>query len=187
MPRPADAEVFQALVRRFGQDVEPEWDVAKGSEDLFDRALQYAPRLDFAIRPFNTNARTNHEMRQQIVETGIRNLEFIEALHASSDIPTRNLGRNPNPRCFLAIELERETSRKDRLGGIINASAMGIVGIVVGADEDVYRSLVRLRGYLDYLPDVGKAPASPQNILIMTRQSFLDVLNRPTPTMSNGS
>lgn len=56
----------------------------------------------------------------------------------------RRIVPNSNPRCFVAIELERSTGPKHRMGSIINAGAVGKIGIVIGLGDSAYRSLKRI-------------------------------------------
>jgi hypothetical protein len=102
---------------------------------------------------------------------------FLEVLNIERE---QDLIFNINPRCFLAIEIERETSEKHVLGGIINASALGKVGIIVTKDEK-YQSAMRIRRYLRFLVAVGKG-GEPEdvtlgkNTILLPRTEFLEVL-----------
>jgi hypothetical protein len=176
VPRVSDRRIFQALFRQFGDDAQSEWDVAKDARDEYDRHLIYAPRVDFAIGPFNTEMVNDEQKVAEIVRTAEQHTSLLLRLKVSSDSANRPLERNHNPRCFMAIEIERTTSRKHKLGGILNASAIGLVGIVLAPDDKVYRSLVRIRNYLDYIKRVGKTRQAPDNILIIKRRDFLRVM-----------
>ena len=85
---------------------------------------------------------------------------------------------NANPRSF-AVELEKETDEKHVLGGIVHASGLAKVGIIV-TDDDLkkYRSIMRIRRYLRFLIAVGKT-GNPshvtlgKNTIVLPRAQFL--------------
>jgi hypothetical protein len=83
---------------------------------------------------------------------------------------------NPNPRCFIAIEIENSGSRKHRIGSIVNAFAMGKVGILLARDEKNLTILRSAKDYLDFIHQVGKTQYSPKNILILLYEEFLNHL-----------
>lgn len=58
---------------------------------------------------------------------------------------------------------------------MINASSLGLYGIMIAPDAKVERSLVRIRRYLDFLGGAGKL-IQPRNILVITKEAFLEVL-----------
>lgn len=103
---------------------------------------------------------------------------FLEQLKLKSDCIDMDFSLNDNPRCFLTIEVENTTSVKHKLGSIINASALGKIGIVVGYSEGAYKTLTRIRKYLDLLKSVGKISYSSDNVIIIKRRDFISELIR---------
>jgi len=165
------------LERVFGRhNVIEEWDVAKNSSDAFTRKL-YCPRVDYAIGPFNIDAHII-DNNKSIIEASEKYGELVQRFKLVSDRANSILEANPNPRCFLAIELEDKTSRKHRLGSLINASAIGRIGIIVASNDEVFSSFVKIRSYLDFLLDVGKTRYAPKNVLILREGDFLEALKR---------
>lgn len=173
------AEILYELKRIFGNDnVKKEWDVAKNSRDAYTREL-YCPRVDFAVGPFNIDANIAYNNRL-INELYYKHEEILERLKSRSDSNDRALETNENPRCFLALELEARTSRKHRLGSLINASAIGKIGIIVAVDDSVFESLVKIRRYLEFLQRVWKTRNAPKNVIIITEDNFLKTLKEPS-------
>jgi hypothetical protein len=168
-------EIFNRLKQIFGdQNVMPEWDVAKNSQDAYTREI-YCPRVDFAIGPFNTDANIDYN-NMLIEEVHQRYRNLLELLKSRSDSKDKILEPNENPRCFLVIELEHENSRKHRLGSIVNASALGKIGIIVASNHRVFESLVKIRKYLEFIQRVRKATFAPENVIIITGENFLKSL-----------
>ena len=62
------------------------------------------------------------------------------------------------------------------MASIINASAIGLLGIIVVPSEKVFKKVIRLRKYLEFLQGVGKIIYAPNNVLIMTQEKLIDVL-----------
>jgi hypothetical protein len=173
--RIVDTELQERIIRRFGNNnVIPEWDVARDSHDALDRHI-YCPRIDFAVGPFNTNAELR-ENNQLITEEYEKHLPFFNQLKNANQEEWRPLAPNRNPRCFIAIEVEKSGSRKHRIGSIINASAIGKVGILVAVDEGNYRALNRIRRYLDFINRAEKSDFYPQNVLIVRRDDFMNLV-----------
>lgn len=105
---------------------------------------------------------------------------LIEAIKARSDIRDKTLALNENPRCFLAIEIEHKTSRKHRLGSIVNASAIGKIGIIAASNLTVFNSLIKIRKYLEYINSVGKLKYNPRNVMILLAEDLLEALETNT-------
>jgi len=163
-------EVFIRLKQVFGKEnVVKEWNVAKSSKDAYTREL-YCPRVDFAVGPFNIDANIEYNNRL-IKEAYQKYRKLLKLLKTRSD--NRALEPNENPRCFLVIEVEHKSSRKHRLGSIVNASALGKIGIIVASNQRVFESLVKIRRYLEFLERVRKTRSAPENVMIITQENFL--------------
>ncbi len=157
-----NAATFQSVAKRLLErhftEVKSEWRTAKGATDSFSPDVQrYAPRVDLAIGPFNT-APGRASMRL-------------------SDIPPivgqwfEGLTPNDNPRCLLAIEVVYSGSAKHMLGDLLNASALGLYGLVV-AHEKVLAKVKRNREYASELANVGKIPVFFRNVRVISFSDF---------------
>ncbi len=163
-----DSATFSLLVGFFGEgNVIAEWDVAKASQDYLQRGLQYCPRIDFAIKPLNINRNINGN-RLSIDGIFRRYEQFFHTLKRIG-LSNPNWDTNPNPRCFLAIEYENKTTTKHRLGSLINACAIGKIGIVVAMNDKVYRSYERIIKYLQFIQHNKKLNAIPNNYIILKK------------------
>jgi len=91
--------------------------------------------------------------------------------------------RNKNPRCFLAIELENSGSRKHMLGDVANASILGAIGIVVPLNEKRLRAFRKIREYIVFATKVGKLKASFNNVILLNRENFMNVISRQSRTL----
>ena len=148
--------------------VEKEWSISKDATDDFSRSIKrYAPRLDIAVGPFS-------------IETGnIRN-PIERTFH--KEVPSKlrqileQLGRNPNPRCALAIEIVFSGSSKHILGDITNASMMGLYGIVI-ADQGIEPKIRRIFEYVKTIRKLDKAPSELfTNVIILPSKKILELL-----------
>jgi len=174
---PIQEEIVTELKRIFGDsNVKLEWDVAKDSKDDYTRKL-YCPRIDVAVGPFNIDRNISLNNRR-ITEAYEKHRTLIERIKSMSDVPNQSMLLNENPRCLLAIELENKSSRKHRLGSMVNASAMGKIGIILAANPSVFRSIVKIREYLKFIESVGKARYNPGNLIIVLVDDFLDILKK---------
>ncbi|MBI4547529.1 MAG: hypothetical protein HY707_06105 [Ignavibacteriae bacterium] len=120
------------LVRLFGgENVKPEWNVAKGSRDTYTRAL-YCPKIDMAIGPFNMDGEVESNL-ERIGQTMHQHRALVAALVDASETAVGGTekfleAKNKNPRWFMAIELEYSGTTKHRLGDIANVSILGGIG-----------------------------------------------------------
>ena len=87
-------------------------------------------------------------------------------------------GVNRNPRCFLVIEYENKTTTKHSLGSLINACALGKIGIVVAVNDKTYRSYERIIEYLKFLHVNEKLLVLPNNYIVLKRNDFEHLLKR---------
>lgn len=168
---------LEPLLRIFSNQVKAEWQIVRDATDvLSERDLHYCPCLDYAIGPFNIDGYVdNNKIR---IQEEYRNNQHIFERLQSID---RRIIQNDNPRCLVAIELERSTGPKHRMGSIINASAMGKVGVVIGLGPSAHRSLIRIREFLGILKGIGKIDYSPDNVIITEFSQIEQVLSEHTP------
>lgn len=165
--------IKESLEGIFGtNNVIKEWDVAKNSKENFARNL-YSPRIDIAIGPFNTTIEVENNIAE-INRAFNKFHRFIESLKSIS--VTRFEDVNENPRCFIAIEIEKKGSRKHMLGDIVNASSIGKVGIIIPWDEKALNAFNRIKEYLEYIKTVRKTSYGPKNILIIPKKEFKNFL-----------
>ncbi len=173
-------KIYSELRRIFSnENVIDEWDVAKNAEDwMREREHLYAPRIDFAIGPFNIT--NTVEANTRSINAIYSNYEdFITRLKEKDLVQTApSFDQNRNPRCFMAIEIEKTTSRKHRLGSIVNVSALGKIGIVIGTDNKVSNSLVNLKNFLIKTDELGKSTVTVNNVIVLTKSDFLKVLKQ---------
>jgi hypothetical protein len=170
-----DYNVKSLLKEVFGKySVIPEWDVANESKEAYQKKLLYCPRIDFAVKPLNID-RYFELNNQKIDEAYHSHWLLLDKLKNVGLLCSSWMGNN-NPRCFLAIELENNTSTKHRLGSLINAGSIGKVGIIVTLNEKTYRSYNRILQYLDFIIEHKKG-ALPTNIIVVRLNEFVTILN----------
>ncbi len=179
MPIAADEKIFRKLKGIFGaSSVVPEWNVAKDSRDDLKYLAQYSPRIDFAIRPMNID-KNEPEGKDRIYNALSEKDRVVKRLALINDANHRELIPNKNPRCLLAFEIESMTGRKHRLGSILNASFIGAYGVIIAKgsreqeEESVYRSLIQIRNYVEFVRAVGKTKLQLRNVIITKRSSFI--------------
>ena len=157
-------------------EVKKEWNIKKEAGD--NPPEMYYPRADFAIGPFNITDETDANVR--IIGSAYdRVLPFFASLiqnDAQRENPF-NKDSNRNPRCLAVIEIENKCSAKHRMGSMLNALSLGKVGIVIAANDEAYRSLIRIRSYLEFIGEKGKGPEPNRNILILKIVTFRRILN----------
>ncbi|WP_265938412.1 hypothetical protein [Bacillus thuringiensis] len=165
-------------------EVETEWNAMRGEREL----NIYSPRIDVAVGPFANYQRCEEEYDNMVRD--YKTSVFIEQLiRFSSDNLTHHgnfielpryediIYQNRNARCFMAIEIENMVSRKHLMGGAINSSALARVGVVIPWTNDKLNAFVRLFRYLYYLKLAEKNTFNTTNLLIVTKEQFLDALN----------
>ena len=174
-------EVCGYLCNIFGQaNVKKEWDVAKDGQDAYTREL-YCPQLDIAIGPFNIDGNVD-ENNDRIKEAVDSNKDFIDNVLRLSglspgDVDSFLRQENKNPRCFLAIEIEKSGSRKHMVGNIVNASILGAFGIIIPFDDKALSAYRKIDAYLDFAAKVGKTREIFKNVLIINKEKFLEAIS----------
>lgn len=165
------------LGKIFGhKNVKKEWDVAKDSQDAYTRKL-YCPQLDIAVGPFNID-----ENIDRMEETVVSNRDFIDNVLQLSESSLKDIDsflqrKNKNPRCFLAIEIEKSGSRKHMVGNIVNASILGAFGIIIPFNDKALSAYRKIDAYLDFAAKVGKTREIFKNVLIINKENFLKAIS----------
>lgn len=180
-----DVNIFQrSLAERlaliFNKElISTEWSAAI-SPDI------YSPRLDLAVGPFAFVNSLIFEYDELIRDPLVlRFLRELQSAHVRNlerndyyNIPTldEKLFMNLNARCFLSIEIENAVTQKHVIGGIVNASALGRLGVLIPWNERQLRSFVRTLNYLGFLKTAGKNTFDITNIFIITREQMDEIL-----------
>lgn len=167
-----------------GLEVKNEWTAFTGYRN------HYSPRVDIAVGPFSVVAEQNQtQVYNQLVETEIIRL-FIRKLY---QVHIENVGlevnneitippfedliyKNQNARCFLAVEIENENSKKHIMGSLINAASLGRIGIGVAYTDKTMRTFIRIMNYLGFLRRVEKNTYDTTNILIVSKNQMHKIL-----------
>lgn len=169
-----------------GLEVKNEWTAFTGYHN------HYSPRVDIAVGPFSIVAGQNqtHVYNQLVVNENIQS--FIRQLY---EIHIKNIGlevnneitippfqdlicKNQNARCFLAIEIENENSKKHIMGSLINAASLGRIGIGIAYSEKTMRTFIRIMNYLGFLRRVEKNTYDTTNFLIISKDQMQTILTQ---------
>jgi len=170
-----------ALARIYPMNrVTPEW------ISLRDEIGLYSPRLDIAVGPFAFRTRYIEDYDELMDNSRI----FIEKMmncHITNvrdyDESGYNLSyeelkeKNRNSRCLLAIEIENTTGAKYIIGSVVNACALGRIGIFIAWNHEKLKSAIKLRKYLEFLARVGKNTFDTTNLLILEKDQFFRCVN----------
>lgn len=147
-----------ALERCFS-DVRLEWSAVAAASDAFAvDVARYAPRVDIAVGPFNTTPGSDSSITAALLPDLIQQ-RFDQRQP------------NRNPRCLLAIEVTFSGSSKHIMGDILNASALGLFGIVIGAESQIVK-ISRILRYLETLAALEKLPRLFQNVIVLSTDEF---------------
>lgn len=170
---PSEARYARSFQRRAASmlgehfsEVRLEWSVvADASDALSSDVRRYAPRVDIAVGPFNTRPGRDAAIDERLLPKFFREL--------FSDRPP-----NPNPRCLLAVEVVYSGSSKHVMGDTLNAGALGLYGLVVGADH-VMRKINRIGLYLEVLAELEKLPSLFRNVIALSVSEFEKLVGPP--------
>ena len=149
-----------------------------------ERRDMYWPVVDVAVGPFAIHERYGARYTELMNQTR----PFIESLIEVHNGNVEDLNDrtdfgslvqfNENARCLFCIEIEESGSRKHCLGNLVNASALGRIGILVARTDDVLRTFVRQRAYFQFLAGVEKNTFRTTNALLLSERQFDDCLVR---------
>jgi hypothetical protein len=165
------------LIAKFPtQEIRNEWTTFNGVRH------QYSPRVDIAIGPFNTipgsnsideyngllqDNNINHFLRQAFL-MHVENLDtdlYQEIIHPVFD---DLIYKNQNSRCFMALEIENQNSKKHIMGSVVNAASLGRIGVGIAFSNSTLRTFCRILNYLSFLKRVDKNTYDTTNFLILT-------------------
>ena len=156
----------------------------------------YSPRPDIAVGPFSLENNTDFiKEYDRLYEANSLIIKKLISLHLNniySSISKNDLKNlieekfeemkyfNFNSRCFIAIEVENKTSRKHLMGGALNASVLGRIGIAVGYNDKKHTAFLNLYRYFEFLQKVRKPTFRTCNLLIISHSQLADVLEKAT-------
>jgi hypothetical protein len=181
---------YQNLVYPLLQKKMPKHEVVNEWTAFTGYKNHYSPRVDIAVGPFSTIGgqnkieKYNSMMKSNSINQLIRNLydKHVENI----GIETKNeilipkydeiIYRNQNARCFLAIEIENENSKKHIMGSLINAASLGRIGVGVAYTQKTMRTFIRIMNYLGFLRRVGKNTYDTTNFLIVSKDQLINIL-----------
>lgn len=159
-------------------DIKTEWRAEMGSSI-------YSPRVDVAVGPFAIHNSLANEYDDLID----RSRDFIEALISQHNQNIRTINSelslinfdslkffNENSRCFICIEVENKISRKHLIGGAVNASVLGRVGVIVAWNDKIFKASLKLINYFNFLNQVKKNSFNTGNLLILNKDQFYNLL-----------
>lgn len=160
-----------------GIPVQKEWDSCKYDPHISNHKDVYGPRLDIAVGPFNSYANLDCGIdgTATMKTHPFTHLLFQDRLEAGCKW---NELWNSFSRCFLAIELEYSGSMKHILGGLINASVSGSIGLVITKNNHQAKAN-RLDNYLDRLESLGLLKLNTYaNLFVFEEDEFFEFLTR---------
>lgn len=177
-----DEREYQNEVRtkleRLYEEVEVQWHPFRGQGYGI-----YAPKIDVAVGPYAIEARYGNRYSELLTETR----SFIESLIErhnrnvegyEEQTSFQRIERfNENARCLLCIEIEKSGGRKHCLGNLVNASALGRIGLLVARSDEMLRVFLRQRVYLSYLKSVEKNTFRTDNAIVLTETQFDECLD----------
>jgi hypothetical protein len=156
-------------------------------QEVHQEVRKYSPRIDIAVGPFaygevrcieeyNKLSESSNQFIDSLLSQFKENSKrFPFSKYIPNDYKELN-GINKNPRCFLAIEIERTGSRKHRLGDIVNARSLGRIGLIIAWNDRVLKSFLAITEYLQFLKEKGKPAYETRNLIIVTKEQFSSIL-----------
>ena len=185
-PNYLDERAYQHQIKlaldRLYDEVEIQWQPFRGEGPAI-----YAPVIDVAVGPFAVAGRFGPEYSDLLERTRplidqliARHNENLDGVERPTEYE-RIREFNENARCLLCVEIEESGSRKHCLGNLVNASALGRIGLLVARRPSVLRTFVRQRAYLHYLAQAGKNTFRTENALIVSEDQLNECLGLHPP------
>ena len=196
---PSPTETFQEEIKDHLLKIYPNTPIKKEWRSIENIRGLYSPRIDIAVGPFSTlrggNCRHDYD---QLMDASRPFIECLLAFHSENVTRYRIIDDqrnevlefsefrqvrnfNDNARCLLAIEIEHNVTRKHLLGGAVNASVLGRLGILVGWNEEKVNALVKLQAYWDFLKSVGKNTFETRNLIILSPEQLTEAIRQSSP------
>jgi len=168
-------QLTKVLKEMFGDtSVNSERPARQDATDTFRDFRTYAPVSDIVVGPYNLT-REGRRADVKRIKCASRHWLISEITKVCQN-QNGFFNENPNPRCLLAIEIEFSGPAKYILGDLMNASMMGLVGVVIGKLEN-FQKIERVRKYAQKLREVGKAdPTLFTNVACFTAEDFTALL-----------
>lgn len=159
--------------------VQIEWRAMQEQKSL------YGPRVDIAIGPFVYDNSSIPDEHDSLARQWKRPIQSMLDYHKhnvgklSFEVCKTSINelcyRNKTARCFIAIEIEDNGSRKQLIGTALNAMALGRLAIVVVSKPDKLKALVKIRRYLWFLSQATNL--NTDNLLILTRDQLINSIS----------
>lgn len=172
------ANLAQQLRGILHQEARTEWSIETRQYNI------YSPVIDVAVGPFATD-RQYIDVYDELMDENKSFIESLIELHNnnlrafSDELPKTFFdvirGKNRNSRCFMAVEIENKVSRKHLMGGAVNASAMGRIGVLVPWTDEKFRAMVKLIGYFRFLTENEKNTFDTTNILVIKKDQLIEL------------
>ncbi len=159
-----------------GEEVKVQWRPFLGNgRDM------YAPRVDVAVGPFAIQERYETRYADLLEKTRSFVERLIEKHNQNVEAEDRtdfytSARFNRNARCLFCIEVEQTGGRKHCLGDLVNASALGRIGLLIARSEESFRIFVRQRVYLRHLRNLEKNTFNTTNALVLKEEQFNECL-----------
>lgn len=179
----------ELLEARFASPTTCEWRAQMGNG-------LYSPRLDIAVGPYSIENdvqligkydelyQNNSHFITKLIKQHLSNLSIINNQMTSENI--ENIVNNKfaeiqhfnyNARCFVSVEIENLVSRKHLMGGAINTSVLGRIGITVGYTNKMHNAFINLYRYFEFLQNVDKPTFRTNNLLVISSTQLLEICN----------
>ena len=157
----------------------------------------YSPISDIAVGPFAIHDRRYEEKYDEMVNAFaqligswisgfkenwqryyVTNRRYWRVPPGSPSVHEDFVGysANRNARCFITVEIENRTTRKHLMGSIVNAGALGRVGILIAWKDEVLRAAIRMREYFDFLQQAKKRTFNMSSVIVLSKDQFIDCL-----------
>ncbi len=170
-------DIKENLLNYFAE-VEIEW-------RSWEKGKLYSPRCDIAIGPFAQKGRLCSRYDDMLDEHRELVSEILRLYDENISINGGNVLRaghddlysiNRNSRCFMVIEIENKTDAKQVLGSMINAAALGRIGLIIVWERKRLLEFLNIVEYLQFLSRAEKNTFNTQNLIILDKNQFNELL-----------